>query len=387
MKPFRIDVPKAKLDHILVRIHEFDWSAFSSCGDGHDCWKLGTDPYFLRRLCRYWTEQYDWRVAEARLNRFNQFTTVVDEQLVHFYYKRGSGPDPQPLLLVHGWPGSFFEFQSLIEPLAHPERFGGHVADAFTVVIPSIPGYGFSTPLFSPLAPREIARILDGLMRNVLGFGNYIAQGGDWGSFICSWLGYEAAGCKAIHLNMMGWRAPGVQPQTEAEKAYFDRIAHVLASEGGYREIQRTRPRSLAYAMMDSPVGTCAWIAEKFHRWADTRKGFEYAFTFDQLLTNIMIYLVTDTFLSASLLYSARDGKGESASPVPLGSRIERPVAIANFPEEFIPFPPRSFVNRNLNVVQWTDMPRGGHFPALECSELLEDDLRRFRRLLADQGQ
>lgn len=383
MTPFRIDVSQDRLDRILGRVRDFDWTVHVADHFIATDWRLGTDQEFLRRLCRNWVTDYDWRAAEARLNRFDQFITLIDDQRVHFYHEIGSGPDPQPLILIHGWPGSIFEFQALIEPLAHPERFGGNVADAFTVIVPSIPGYGFSVPLKKPFSPREIARMFDRLMREVLGYDGYIAQGGDWGSFISSWMGYEAPGCRAIHLNMMGWRSPGVLPETEAEHAHFARIARVLAREGGYREIQRTKPQSLAYAMMDSPVGMCAWIVEKFHGWSDTRQGFEAAFTFDQLLTNVMLYLVTESFMMASLLYHARDGDGEVTPPVPSGQRVERPVAIANFPQEFVPFPPRSFVERNMNVVQWTDMPRGGHFAALECGDLLVDDLRSFRLWLA----
>lgn len=384
MTPFRIEVPQAKLDRILKRVGEFDWTVHAADGAAAADWSLGTDPQFLRRLCAHWISRYDWRAAEARLNRFDQFTATIGDQIVHFYRETGSGSAPRPLLLIHGWPGSVFEFQALIEPLAHPERFGGDIADAFTVIVPSIPGYAFSGRPGKPLAPREVARIFDGLMREELGLDGYIAQGGDWGSFICGWLGYEAAGCQAIHLNMMGWRNPSVRPETAGEHAHFARIAQLLAVEGGYRELLRTKPQSLAFAMMDSPVGLCAWIVEKFHGWSDTRAGFESAFTFDQLLTNVMIYLVTDSFLTASWLYHGRDGNGESTPPVLPGRRIERPVAVANFPQEFIPFPPRSFVDRNLNVVQWTDMPRGGHFAALECGDLLVEDLRKFRRRLAE---
>jgi pimeloyl-ACP methyl ester carboxylesterase len=378
--PYRIDVP----DHILCNIEEkvrtYRWHEMPDGPGLADSWAFGVNQNYLQRLCRYWTDSYDWRTAEVRLNRFNQFTTTIDDIEVHFYMELGSGPSPRPLILIHGWPGSVFEFQELIEPLAHPERFGGDVRDAFTVIVPSLPGYGFSGKPKAPIAPRQVAGMFDQLMTEVLGFERYIAQGGDWGGIICSWLGYEGQGCEAVHLNLMGWQSPGVTAETEEERTYFARIAELRARESGYSELQRTKPQTLSFAMMDSPVGACAWIVEKFHGWSDTREGFENVYSFDQLLTNVMIYLVTESFHTATWLYYGRAQEAKLKPEVPLGARIERPVAVANFPYEFVPFPPRSFVERNVNVAQWTDMDRGGHFAALECGDLLVEDVRRFAR-------
>lgn len=380
--PYRIEVPGRILEEIDRKVRAYRWHAMP-CGPGlEESWQFGTNQNYLRRICDYWTKSYDWRKAEKRLNRFDQFVAKVDDIDVHFYKEAGSGPSPRPLILVHGWPGSVFEFQELIEPLAHPERFGGDERDAFTVIVPSLPGYGFSGKPKAPITPRQVADMFDRLMRDVLGFESYLAQGGDWGSIICSWLGYEGKGCQAVHLNLMGWQPPGVVAETEEERAYFARIAALRARESGYSELQRTKPQSLAFAMMDSPVGICAWIVEKFHGWSDTRQGFENVYSFDQLLTNVMIYLVTESFHTATWLYYGRAHESELHPPIPHGARIERPVAVANFPYEFLPFPPRSYVERAVNVVQWTDMERGGHFAALECGDLLVEDIRKFARRL-----
>jgi microsomal epoxide hydrolase len=382
ISPFRINVRDEILHEIDRKVRAYRWHEMPQGPGLEDSWEFGTNQNFLKRLCSYWSESFDWREAERRLNRFDQFKATVDDVDIHFYKETGSGPAPRPLLLVHGWPGSVFEFLELIEPLAHPERFGGDVSDAFTVIVPSLPGYGFSGKPKAPIAPRQVAGMFDRLMREILGFDSYIAQGGDWGAIVCGWLGYEGRGCSAVHLNLMGWQSPGSLPENDEERAYFARIAGLRARESGYSELQRTKPQTLGFAMMDSPVGICAWIIEKFHGWSDVRRGFENVYSFDQLLTNVMIYLVTETFRTATWLYYGRAHEAILKPEVPNGARIERPVAVANFPYEFIPFPPRSFVERNLNVAQWTDMDRGGHFAALECGDLLMDDVRKFARIL-----
>jgi microsomal epoxide hydrolase len=216
-------------------------------------------------------------------------------------------------------------------------------------------------------------------MTEICGLPDYIAQGGDWGSAISGWMGYDGKGCKAVHLNMFGWRSPGVHPQTEEEKQYAQRAMQLFEMEGAYFREQTTKPQTLSYGMMDSPVGAAAWIVEKFHGWSDKSRGFENVYSMDQLLTNVMIYLVTRTFNTATWMYRGLM-EDLSGDPVPNGARIEKPVGIANFPIDLIPFPPRSMVERHVNVTHWTDFKEGGHFAALERPDDLVGDVRAFAR-------
>jgi len=380
-RPFRIEVPQTTLDAIRSKVGAYEWHETPRGPGLEGSWAYGANLDFMRELCAYWIKEYDWRKWEAELNRFPQFTARVEDLDIHFYREDGSGASPRPLILSHGWPGSFFEFLHVIEPLAHPERFGGDVKDAFTVVVPSLPGYGFSGKPSRPISPRTIARHFDALMTDVLQLPNYIAQGGDWGSAISGWLGYDGKGCRAVHLNMMGWTAPGIVPETQEELRHAERARQVFDAEGAYFREQSTKPQTLSYAMMDSPVGACAWIVEKFYGWSDIRKGFANVYTKDQLLTNVMIYLVTRTFNTATWLYRGlfEDQSGVPATPK---SRIEKPVGIAHFPIDLIPFPPRSQVEKSLNVVHWTSFQEGGHFAALERPQDLIGDIRAFARAL-----
>jgi pimeloyl-ACP methyl ester carboxylesterase len=380
-KPFKIDVPEARLDTILARVREYEWHE-APVGEGlADSWAYGANLDYMKRLCAYWADGYDWRKWEAALNAIPQFTAPVEDTELHFYWERGSGPSPTPLILSHGWPGSVFEFLHIIEKLAHPERFGGDVRDAFTVVAPSLPGYGWSGKPKRPIGPRTTARYFNTLMNDVLEHPDYIAQGGDWGAAVSGWMGYDAHPCRAVHLNMFGWRSPGVHPQTDEEKDYAARATQLFEFEGAYFREHATKPQTLSYGMMDSPVGAAAWIVEKFHGWSDRRKGFENTYTMDQLLTNVMIYLVTRTFNTATWMYRGlvedRDG-----APVPIGARIEKPVGVALFPIDLIPFPPRSLADRHHNITHWTEFSEGGHFAALERPDDLVGDIRAFARTL-----
>ncbi|HUB85298.1 MAG TPA: epoxide hydrolase [Rhizomicrobium sp.] len=375
--PFRIDVPQVTLDSIRAKVRGYEWHEMP-VGEGLEgSWAYGANLNYMKSLCAYWADGYDWRKWEAELNKLPQFKADVDDLKIHFYRENGSGPSPKPLILSHGWPGSVFEFLHIIDKLAHPEKHGGNVKDAFTVVVPSLPGYGFSGKPKRPIGPRTTARYFDKLMTDVLHLDGYIAQGGDWGSAVSGWLAYEGKGCRAAHLNMFGWRSPGVHPETPEEKEYAQRAAMLFEMEGAYFREQTTKPQTLSYAMMDSPVGACAWIVEKFHGWSDTRKGFESVYTKDQLLTNVMIYLVTRTFNTATWMYRGLM-EDTAGTPVPNGARIEKPVGIAAFPIDLIPFPPRSMVERHLNVAHWTDFADGGHFAALERPDDLVGDIRKF---------
>ncbi|HEY1632349.1 MAG TPA: epoxide hydrolase [Rhizomicrobium sp.] len=381
-QPFKIDVPTSVLDNIRAKVRDYEWHEMPR-GEGlEDTWAYGANLEFMRNLCADWADGYDWDKEQAKLNAFPQFLADVDGLKIHFYHEAGSGPSPKPLILSHGWPGSVFEFLHIIEKLAHPERFGGDARDAFTVIVPSLPGYGWSGKPARPIGPRTTARYFDSLMTKTLGFRDYIAQGGDWGSAVSGWMAYDSPNCRAAHLNMFGWRSPGVQPRTQEEKDYTARAAALFEMEGAYFREQMTKPQTLSYAMMDSPVGACAWIVEKFHGWSDTRKGFRNTYTNDQLLTNVMIYLVTKSFNTATWMYRGLM-EDHAGTPVPEGARIEKPVGIANFPVDLIPFPPRSLVERHVNVTHWTDFTEGGHFAALERPDDLVTDIRAFARKLA----
>lgn len=381
MRAFTIEIPQTRLDAIRTRVREYEWHEMPR-GEGLEgSWAFGANLDYMKSLCAYWVDGYDWRKWEKALNAFPQFIARVEDIDLHYYHEQGSGPAPKPLILSHGWPGSVFEFLHVIDKLAHPEKHGGDVKDAFTVIVPSLPGYGFSGKPKRPIGPRTTARLFDKLMTDVVKLPNYIAQGGDWGSAISALMGYEGKGCRAVHLNMMGWVTPGVGPETEEEKAFAAKAAQLFQAEGAYFLEHTTKPQTLSYGMMDSPVGTAAWIVEKFHGWSDCRKGFENTYTKDQLLTNVMIYLVTRTFNTATWMYRGR-AEEQFTMPIPKGARIEKPTGIAAFPIDLIPFPPRSQVERSINVAHWTSFTEGGHFAALERPDDLVGDIRTFARTL-----
>ena len=299
LEPFRIDVAQAVLDDLTERLAR----ARLPSEPANAAWDYGIDPAYLRRLLRYWREEYDWRAVEARLNRLPQFMASVGDARIHLVYERGSGSGPLPLVLTHGWPGSFVEFEAVVGPLAHPERFGGRVEDAFDVIVPSLPGYGWSAPPPAPISTRDIARIWDELMTSVLGYPRYVAQGGDWGSLVTSWLGVDSAPhVVAIHLNMMGLRpylGEGSSPLTPEEEAWVARARARLQRETGYQAIQGTKPQTLAYGLTDSPVGLAAWIAEKFHGWSGPGPDGP-PFTMEQIITDVMVYWLTGSVNTAS---------------------------------------------------------------------------------------
>ena len=380
--PFRIRVPDEVLERIRAKVAAYTWHEMPDDGG----WDYGTNLDYMKEFCAYWLEEFDWRAQEEKLNRFAHFKVSVDGIDLHYIHERGSGPAPLPLIVTHGWPGSVVEFLDIIGPLAHPERFGGHAEDAFDVIAPSLPGFGFSGRPPRPMGPRAMAGLLDTLMTGVLGYNGYIAQGGDWGGAVSSWLGLDhAPACRAIHINIMTMRHrdPPKGPQEEAWARRFDREQEV---ENGYRTQQATRPQTLSYAMMDSPVGVAAWIVEKFRSWSDIEGGdIESAHDKDTLLANILVYLVTGTFNTASWIYYGRREEGGRVLS-PEGRRVEVPTAAALFPAEFLSWPPRSYVERVYNVTRWTEMPRGGHFAAMEQPDLLIDDIRAFARTLRSAG-
>ena len=378
IRPFQIEVPVETLELIRRQVASYAWHEMPDDGG----WAYGANLAYMKELCAYWLDEFDWRVQEAAINRFAHFIAPVDGIDLHFIHEKGSGPAPMPLIISHGWPGSIVEFLKIIEPLAHPERFGGSSQDAFDVIAPSLPGFGFSGRPPRPIGPRKIARLFATLMTDVLEYPSYLAQGGDWGGAISSWLGFEhAPACRAIHINIFTMRPPN-GPQSREEEAWATQFKRDQLMEDGYRTQQATKPQTLSYAMMDSPVGVAAWIIEKFNSWSDTvGDNIESVYTKDELLTNIMVYLVTKTFNTASWIYYGRREEGGRVLS-PDGQRVEVPTAAALFPAELLAWPPRSYAERVYNITRWTEMPRGGHFAALEQPTLLIDDIRAFARTL-----
>jgi pimeloyl-ACP methyl ester carboxylesterase len=346
-------------------------------------WAYGTDVAWMRGLTNYWREKFDWRAQEGCLNVFPQYKVDLHNIDLHFLHVGGRGPDPCPLLLSHGWPGSVFKFLELIPRLTNPSQFGGDPADSFTVVAPSLPGYGLSS---SPGQPRfgaeEIADCFASLMSDVLGYRRFGAQGGDWGSFITSRLAYSYPDrLVGIHLNMMPLRRDPkmVADPTSEEQRYLEQLVTWLKDGTGYQWIQGTRPQTLAFALSDSPVGLAAWITEKFRAWSDCGGDLESVFTKDELLANISLYWFTGAIGSSFWPYYARMHR---PWPVPDNAEIAVPTGYSEFPHEMLR-PPRSLAERTYtDIRRWTVMPRGGHFAAMEQPEALAREIREFFRSL-----
>ena len=372
---FKIDVPEDVIQKIYTRVKEYPWHEMPDDGG----WSYGTNLDYMKDFCDYWINKFNWREQERKINKFHHYTSLVDDINIHFIHEKGSGNGAIPLLISHGWPGSIVEFLHIIDPLAHPEKHNGNIDDSFDVIVPSLPGFGFSDRPSRPIGPRKMAKYFDLLMTDSLGYTKYLAQGGDWGGAISSWLGFEHQACQAIHINILTMRHPE-GPKGKAEEEWAKNFEIEQEMENGYRTQQATKPQTLSYAMMDSPVGVAAWIIEKFNSWSDTAgDDIESIHSKDSLLTNIMIYLITKTFNTASwIYYGRREEGGRILSPE--GKRVEVPTAAALFPAELLSWPPRSYAERIYNIKQWTEMPRGGHFAALEQPDLLINDIRAFAR-------
>lgn len=371
IEPFTVPVNEAETAWVRERV-----AAYRFFDEPEEAgWEYGANRAYLEKLRDYWLATFDWPAAVARLNRHPHFRVNVESWFhLHCIHRRSSRPDARPLLIAHGWPGSVFEFDAILERLAEPES---EDFPAFHVVAPSLPGYAWSDRPKNPMGPRAVARIYDRLM-GVLGYDRYMYQGGDWGSVIGGWIGLDSERVTAIHLNGYGLRAADMRPATPEDEAWMAWALKVRATETAYLQLQGTKPQSLGYAMMDSPMGVAAWLAEKFCGWSDTEGTHnpEPPFSFDQMLTNIMIYLSTRSFATATWIYKGMFQEGGFG--IPPGRRIEVPVGVAAFPKDLLAFPPRSMVERGYNVVHWTDMPRGGHFASLEEPELFLADVRAF---------
>ena len=346
-------------------------------------WAYGTNVDYLRGLVEYWRTAFDWRAQEARLNAFPQFKAALHDIDVHFLHVPGKGPNPCPLLLMHGWPGSVVEFLDLIPRLTDPARFGGDPADAFTVVAPSLPGYGLSFRAGQKrFGIEEIADCLADLMTETLGYRRFAAQGGDWGGITASRMGYaHAAKLIGIHVNLLAVRREGGAPAdpTQEERKYFDELAHWLKEETGYQWIQGTRPQTLSFGLTDSPAGLAAWIIEKFRAWSDCDGDVESAFTRDQLLANISLYWFTGAIGSSFFPYYFRMHR---PWPIPEGGRIAVPTGYCEFPHEILRAPRLLAERTYTDIRRWTVMQRGGHFAAMEQPEALAAEVQAFFRPL-----
>lgn len=380
MIPFKIEVP----DEVLTDLrHRLAHARFPD-EFANDDWNYGANLAYLKELCAYWRERFDWRKQEALLNSFAHFTTQIDDRRLHFIHQRSKHENAFPLLITHGWPGSVFEFYKILGPLTDPTAHGGRAEDAFHVICPSMPGYGWSE---APREPgfdiRSVAETNIKLM-DQLGYARYGAQGGDWGAVATAWMGALAPkGLAGIHMNMLVAFPPqentfdGVTREEAAQLASFRDLQEVLT---GYQAIQRTKPQTLGYGLTDSPLGLAGWITEKFHGWSDCHGDIESRFTKDELLTNIMIYWTTGNITSSLRLYCETHRSGRGRRGINL-EKIAVPTGCAVFPVELY-HAPRVWMDQAYNVTHWTVMPKGGHFAALEEPQLLVDDIRNFFRTL-----
>jgi pimeloyl-ACP methyl ester carboxylesterase len=378
VEPFAIAVDDAVLDDLGQRIGRSRWPGLVA-GAG---WDGGMDVGYLRDLLATWAGDFDWRARERALNTFAHFRARVDGLWVHFIHERGNGPDPLPIVLTHGWPSSFTEHLDLIPLLTDPAAHGGRAEDAFDVVVTSLPGYGFSDRPAAPgMVNTTIADLWCRLMRDGLGYPRFGAHGSDIGAGVTSRLGLRHPGpVVGIHLSAMNLGTPE-QPWSAAERDYLAAVERWDRAEGAYSHIQATKPQTVACGLNDSPAGLAAWIIEKFRAWSDCGGDVESRFTREQLLTNLTIYWATQTIGSSVRLYYEHGRWGSALRP---GDQIGVPAGFAIFANEFVPagHPPRELAERNFQVARWTEMPRGGHFAALEEPRLLAEDIRAFFRPL-----
>ncbi len=368
--PFAVPVNEAEAVWVRERVAAYRFFEEPE-GSG---WKHGANRAYMERLRTYWLDTYDWPAAAAHIGRLPHVLVEVEPGFrLHALHRRSSRPDARPLLTAHGWPGSVLEFHAVVERLAEPELPD---QPAFHVVAPSLPGYAWSDRPSDMWGPRRIAGLYDALMP-ALGYERYLYQGGDWGCVIGGWLGLDSTRLDGLHLSGFGLRPANMSPETPEDVAWLQKAVAIRDRETGYLQLQGTKPQSLGFAMMDSPMGVAAWFCEKFVGWSDTDgKVTDPPYPMDWLLTNIMIYLTTRSFATATWIYRGMMLEGGFA--IPDGRRVEVPTGVAAFPYDLLAFPARRIVERGYNVVHWTDMPRGGHFASLEEPELFLGDARKF---------
>jgi pimeloyl-ACP methyl ester carboxylesterase len=381
IEPFEIAIDEAVLQDLRHRLRNTRFAP----DFGNDGWAYGTNGDYLRALITYWAEAYDWRRHERAMNEFAHFRTVIDEVPVHFIHERGVGPKPMPLIMTHGWPWTFWDLQKVIRPLADPAAFGGDPADAFDVIVPSLPGFGFSSPLTTPgINFVRTADLWMKLMR-MLGYETFAAQGGDFGAFVTAQLGHKYAGSVlGIHIHLAGplgmitggmpddsMFGPGEEHWPAANALFFDQ-------ESAYSRLQSTKPQSLAYGINDSPVGLAAWLLEKRRRWSDCGGDVERRFSKDDLLTSMTLYWATQTFGTAARFYAEarRNPWTPSHDRKPV---VQAPTAVLLFENDIVKLP-RRWAEGYYNLQRWNVAPVGGHFVPMEEPEILVNDLRAFYR-------
>tara|TARA_B110000305_G_scaffold240891_1_gene312930 strand:+ start:1464 stop:2621 length:1158 start_codon:yes stop_codon:yes gene_type:complete len=377
LTPFSLSVPDEVLADLRLRLENTRWPDEIPGNN----WSYGTDLGYLKDLCAYWANDYDWRTHEGVINQFKQYKAKVAGIDLHFIYEEGKGENPLPLLLSHGWPGSVYEFHKILPMLTDPVSYGGTAEDSFTVIAPSLPGYTFSyQPGQARFSVEQITDAFAELMTKILGFDTFVAQGGDWGGFVTSRMGFAYPELlRAIHLNFLAVRRDPrmVENPTPEEAVFLTQLNKFLKDETGYQWIQGTKPQTLSYGLTDSPVGLAAWLVEKFYTWTDHRGDLDGYFGRDTMLTDIMLYWITGAVGSSFWPYYARM---HSPWPIPAGQTVDVPTGYIEFPKEILT-PPRSVAEKFYsNIQSWTTCDRGGHFAALEQPELLVQDMRQFFR-------
>lgn len=384
--PFKINIPQPQLDDVMARVKNTKWPVAPVSRNPHE-YGIGLD--FMKDLQKFWVTEYNWREQEAKLNAYPQFKATVDGRDIHFIHVKGSGKNPQPLMLIHGWPGSFIEFTRCIDELCHPEKTGGNEDDAFSVVIPSLPGFAFSSKPPRPIGGQYISRLFDRLMVEGLGYKSYIAQGGDFGAGISVGMAAESEHCKAALVNfVIGPGAPAENAEEKAAQVQWDKI---YQTEGAYQHIQRTKPLSLAYGMADSPMATAAWLMEKYTTWAGLPGANPWGvYPKSQVMTIIMVYILTNSFGTSTWMYAGGGSRGGNPDPEqalePRRAAVAKPtVGVVHFPTELV-FWPRSFAERTYNLVYWSDVAAGGHFAAFEQPLLFAREVRDFKNELVKRG-
>ncbi len=373
LRPFRIAVADSVLTDLRTRLHATRWPEAELVDD----WSQGAPLAWIQDMCRYWADQYDWRAREALLNRFDQFVTTIDGVDVHFIHQRSPHAGARPLVITHGWPGSIVEFHKVIAPLVDPVAHGGNVADAFHVVCPSLPGFGFSgKPTTTGWGVERIGQAWATLMAR-LGYDQYFAQGGDWGSAVTRAIGAsDTAHCAGIHVTLaMGTRPVMQSESTPEEQRALAGIKYYADWDSGYSKQQATRPQTLGYSLADSPAGQAAWILEKFWAWTDCDGHPENVLGRDELLDNVMFYWATNTATSSARIYWESFGKARIG-------KVGVPVGVAAYPKEIV-VPIRAWMQADYpDIRHFVNMPKGGHFAAFEQPQLYVDDVRTFFRLL-----